>query len=213
MSPPNFGDPITDGKWRVHRAGIAVLGLVVVAAAIIGVWWSLDRSASAPIPDGRSVGAATGRGALIPHASPRPVADVPFEDGNGRKRSLADFGGKVVLLNIWATWCGPCRIEMPTLDRLQSRLGNKDFEVVALSIDRGGQAAVKSFYDEIDVRALAIYVDATTEAQTRLGIIGVPTTLLIDREGREVARYTGPAEWDRPQVVDTIQRYLPPPKS
>jgi hypothetical protein len=101
---------------------------------------------------------------------------------------------------------------MPALDRLEAKLGSDDFQVVALSIDRGGVAAVKSFYDEIDVRSLGIYVDSTTDAQAKLGVVGVPTTLLIDREGREVARYTGPADWDGPSVAATIQRYLPPRK-
>ena len=99
---------------------------------------------------------------------------------------------------------------MPTLDRLQSQLGGADFEVVALSIDRGGQAVIKSFFDEIGVQRLAIYVDATAEAGTKLGILGVPTTLLLDPAGREIGRVTGPAEWDGPEVIDTIRRYLPP---
>ena len=99
---------------------------------------------------------------------------------------------------------------MPTLDHLQSKLGGKDFELVALSIDRGGQAAVKSFYDEINIRALALYVDATAQAEDNLGAVGIPTTLLLDREGLEIGRVTGPAEWDSPVVIDMIRRYLPP---
>ncbi len=169
--------------------------------------------ADAVMPEPKLVGGGERAFKLIPYAPSRPIANVEFEDGQGKKRTLSDFRGKVVLLNLWATWCGPCRKEMPTLDRLQQRLGSADFEVVALSIDRGGQAVVKSFFDEIDVRALAVYVDPTTEAQSKLDIIGVPTTLLIDREGREIARYLGPAEWDRPEIIATIQRYLPPPKS
>ena len=197
----------------LRGAGLVVLGGAVVAASIIGVGFSLRPSATATMADVRPVVEVERAFTLTPYTSPRPIANVTFQDGSGRKRTLADFRGKVVLLNIWATWCGPCRKEMPTLDRLQSRLGSAEFEVVALSIDRGGQAVVKSFYDEIDVRALAIYVDATTEAQAKLGIVGVPTTLLIDQEGRELARYTGPAEWDRPEVIDTIRRYLPRRKS
>jgi len=187
-------------KSRLYRAGLVVVSILVLAASIVGIRSSLRPSATAPSVDW-SAAAIVARGL--------PVPNVAFEDGQGRKRALTDFRGKVVLLNIWATWCAPCRAEMPTLDRLQLRLGGEQFEVVALSIDRGGQAAVRSFYDEIDVRALAIYVDATVAAQATLGVVGVPTTLLIDREGREVARYTGPAQWDRPEVIDAIQRYLP----
>ncbi len=209
MSMPDRHDAGAKRNAQLRRTGLILLVGTIVAASIIGVWFSLRPSATATMPDVRPVTAAERAFTLAPHASPRPIANVTFEDGTGRKRTLADFRGKVVLLNIWATWCGPCRAEMPTLDRLQSRLGSAEFEVVALSIDRGGQVVVKSFYDEVNIRALAIYVDATTDAQAALGIVGVPTTLLIDREGRELARYTGPAEWDRPEVIATIHRYLP----
>ncbi len=210
---PDPDDGVPHDKARSYRAGVAALGMLAIAVSAIGIWWSLRTPASLAMPGVDPLAVAQHSFASTPHASPQRIADVKFEDGTGGQRRLADFRGKVVVLNIWATWCGPCRAEMPTLDRLQSQLGSKDFEVVALSIDRGGQVAVKSFYDEIDIRALAVYVDATTEAQGQLGIVGVPTTLLIDPEGREVARYTGPAEWDRPEVVDTIRRYLPVNKS
>ena len=183
-------------------------GLSVFAISLIGVWFSLPP-ANVPAPGVGPITAAPRAFVFTPHASPRPLADVGFEDGNGQKRTLAGFRGKVVLLNIWATWCGPCRKEMPTLDRLQSKLGSKDFEVVALSIDRGGQAAVKSFYDEINIRSLAIYVDAAAEAGDKLGAVGIPTTLLLNREGLEIGRVTGAAEWDIPAVIDVIRRYLP----
>jgi thiol-disulfide isomerase/thioredoxin len=213
MSIPNSCDPIPTGKWQTQRTLIAVLGMLVFAASVIGVWFSLGQSATAQMPDVRPVASAQEPSSFTPYALPRPVANVEFEDGQGRKRTLADFRGKVVLLNIWATWCGPCRAEMPTLDRLQAKLGSKDFEVVALSIDRGGQTVVKSFFDAINVRALTIYVDATAAAQDKLGVVGIPTTVLIDREGREVARHIGPARWDRPEVIDIIRRYLPAPKT
>ncbi len=197
-------------KVPVRMIASILLGVVVIAAAAVSVWFAVGPRGEAVMPEPKLVGGGERAFKLIPYSSSRPLANVEFEDGQGKKRTLADFRGKVVLLNVWATWCGPCRKEMPTLDRLQQRLGSAEFEVVALSIDRGGQAAVKSFFDEIDIQRLAIYVDATAEAGTKLGMIGVPTTLLIDREGREIARYTGPAEWDRPEVIETIQRYLPP---
>lgn len=194
-------------QW--FKAGLAVFGVSVLAASLIGVWVSLGQVASAQRPGVRPVAATPLLFTFTPYASPRPVANVEFEDSKGQKRTLADFRGKVVLLNLWATWCPSCRAEMPTLDRLQSRLGGADFEIVALSIDRGGQAVVKSFYDEISVQRLAIYVDATAAAGSKLGIIGLPTTLLLDPAGREIGRVTGPAEWDNPEVIDTIRRYLP----
>lgn len=145
-----------------------------------------------------------------PHTAPRPLPALAFEDGQGRKRTLAEFRGKLVLLNVWATWCLPCREEMPALERLQQRLAGPGFEVVALSIDGGGASAVRSFFAEIDVRKLAIYVDTTSQALGKLRIVGLPTTLLIDRSGREIGRVVGPAQWDSPEVVKVIERYLAP---
>ena len=142
------------------------------------------------------------------YVTPRLLPDVEFEDGHGAKRHLADFRGRVVLLNLWATWCAPCRAEMPTLDRLQARLGGKEFEVVALSLDQGGVPVVKRFFDEIGVHALGVYVDRAMQAQAALGALGVPTTLLIDRQGREVARKAGAAAWDSPEVVTVIQQVV-----
>jgi len=142
------------------------------------------------------------------HESPRAVPEVTFEDGDGRTLSLADFRGKVVLLNIWATWCAPCRREMPTLDRLQAELGGPDFEVVALSIDRKGLPAVKEFYEEIGLETLPIYVDQSGSAQRALRVLGIPTTLLVDRDGNEIGRLAGPAEWDSPEMVAFLRSYL-----
>ncbi len=139
---------------------------------------------------------------------PRPLPELRFVDGEGRPLTLADFRGKVILLNIWATWCIPCLREMPTLDRLQAKLGGPDFEVVVLSIDIGGVAVVKKFYRALKLKALGIYVDKTTRARVALGIAGIPTTLLIDRRGREIGRYAGPAEWDDTPAIEFIRRYL-----
>lgn len=139
---------------------------------------------------------------------PRAVPAIHFSDEQGRDVTLADFRGQVVLLNIWATWCVPCRKEMPTLDRLQARLGGENFQVVALSIDRGGIPPVKTFYQQLGLAKLAIYVDPSGSGSRALAIPGVPTTLLIDHEGREVARKMGEAEWDSPEMVSLIQRAI-----
>lgn len=145
---------------------------------------------------------------FVQHESPRPVAAIDFEDGEGRRLSLADFRGKVVLLNIWATWCGPCRREMPALDRLEARLGGPDFEVVALSIDRSGKSVIQKFYSDHGIRSLAIYNDSTGKASRELGAVGVPATLLLDREGRELGRVVGPADWDEPPAVEYLKHVI-----
>ena len=139
---------------------------------------------------------------------PRPVPELRIQDDQGHELTLADFRGRVVLLNVWATWCVPCRQEMPTLDRLQARLGGKDFLVMALSIDRKGVEAVRGFYREVGVEKLAIYVDPSGKGSRSLAIPGVPTTLLIDREGREVARKMGEAQWDSREMVSLVERTM-----
>jgi thiol-disulfide isomerase/thioredoxin len=139
---------------------------------------------------------------------PRPLPELRFVDGEGRPLTLADFRGKVILLNIWATWCIPCLREMPTLDRLQAKLGGPRFEVVVLSIDIGGIPVVEKFYRALKLDSLGIYVDKTLRAQRDLGIVGIPTTLLIDRQGREIGRLAGPAEWDSKEAIKAIRRYL-----
>ncbi len=141
---------------------------------------------------------------FIIHDSPRNVPQVTFEDASGAQRNLSAFTGKVVLLNLWATWCGPCRKEMPTLDRLQHQLGGPGFEVVALSVDHTGMDAVRKFYASIGIVNLAAYNDPTVRATGTLGTFGLPTTLLLNRAGAEIGRYIGPAEWDDQKMVAFI---------
>jgi thiol-disulfide isomerase/thioredoxin len=138
----------------------------------------------------------------------KPVATVTFEDGQGRAGTLADFKGKVVLVNLWATWCVPCRKEMPALDRLQAALGGTDFEVVPISIDRGGVETVRKFYTETGLHNLGMYLDVSGQSLRTLGAIGLPTTLLLARDGSETGRIVGPAEWDEPEIVEFLRNTL-----
>ncbi|MEQ9213448.1 MAG: TlpA disulfide reductase family protein [Marinovum algicola] len=186
------------------RSAIGVAGGLLIGLAIVGV---LEYRDGSPVASGgpglatAKIAPAKSPAAMTLHDAPRPVPELRFADGDGGPITLADFRDKVVLLNIWATWCGPCRAEMPTLDRLQAALGGLDFEVVALSIDRAGIEAVDRFYAEIGVKHLGRYIDVSAKAARDLGAYGLPTTLLIDRDGREVARHVGPAEWDTPSMV------------
>ena len=149
----------------------------------------------------------TGRAfALHRRDPPAQIADFAFEDASGNKRSLANFRGRYVLLNVWATWCVPCREEMPALARLQQKLGGPEFEVVALSVDSGGADAVKRFFTELAVDTLKVYVDRSLQANAALSLVGIPTTVLIDPRGREVGRVVGPADWDSAEALDAIRR-------
>lgn len=136
------------------------------------------------------------------HATPRPVPEITFENGDGEPMTLADFHGKVIVLNIWATWCPPCLREMPTLDRLQAELGSERFEVVALSIDRAGPSVVREFFSEEGIEHLALYIDTSARALPRLDIRGIPTTLVLDAAGLEIARLTGEADWTTPAMLN-----------
>ena len=142
------------------------------------------------------------------HSAPLKLPQLSFEDGAGHRRTLADFRGRYVLLNVWATWCVPCREEMPALARLQQKLGGLRFEVIALSVDSGGVEAVKSFFAEHHVDSLAVYTDRSLQVNSALRVVGIPTTVLVDREGREIARHIGPAQWDNAQTIEELRRVI-----
>jgi len=192
---------------------IVLLSVLSLSAGIVAYFWFTSNSQPQREGDEATVQPSA---RSKPYKEPRPVPATRFQDASGRQLTLADFKGRVVLLNIWATWCSPCRKEMPTLDRLQAALGGPSFEVVALSIDRDGIGIVRSFYDEIHVQSLAVYIDPSADVMQTLSIIGVPTTMLIDASGREVWRRLGPETWDAPDIVTmlrgTIAQANPPSK-
>ena len=134
--------------------------------------------------------------------TPRPATDISFLDKDGQKRTLADFRGKTVLLNLWATWCVPCREEMPALDRLQASQGGKDFEVVAVNIDTARLDRRQAFLDGAGVKSLAFFADPTADAFQALKqagkVVGLPTSILVDPQGCELGIMAGPAAWDSP---------------
>jgi thiol-disulfide isomerase/thioredoxin len=197
---------------RLLLGAVAILmaaALGLAAFMFRGVLFPRDQSATLPVAARLQGGPATsGESGFTSLEQPRPMPELQFVDGEGHALTLAEFRGRVVLLNIWATWCVPCRKEMPTLDRLQAKLGSRDFQVVALSIDRAGIPPVGQFYKELGLTALGTYVDQSGKAAGSLGTIGIPTTLLVDRDGQEVARKVGPAEWDSPEVIALIRRQL-----
>ncbi len=187
---------------------LGILLMIVVGAV---TFYLLSRSPESielttPVPSTESVASASSGFPI--HDEPKPLPALAFIDGNRQKRTLASFEGKLVLLNIWATWCAPCREEMPTLDRLQAMLGSTSFEVVALSIDNAEVSLIEDFYAELGLEALADYVDPAGSAMTALNVVGIPATLLLSPQGDEIGRMLGPAEWDAPEMVDTIRMYL-----
>ena len=143
----------------------------------------------------------------------KPVQELPelkFMNRKNRELTLEAFRGSFVLLNIWATWCAPCREEMPALDRLQENLGGADFQVLALSIDEAHPSIIRKFYAGLGIESLFVYHDPTNRVSSRLNVPGIPATFLIDREGRGIGYVIGPVEWDKPEIVKEIRSFLFP---
>ena len=192
------------------RRAIAFLAAGTLALAAIAIVGVIYFSGGTPVraPQGGAKAETASPRSFVMHEAPRPLPEITFEDGNGEALTLADLRGKTVLLNIWATWCVPCREEMPTLDALEAELGGPGFEVVPLSVDRAGPEVVRKFYAEIGIEHLGLYIDASMRASFDLQAPGLPTTLLIDSEGRELGRLVGPAEWDTPEMIAFLKNHL-----
>ena len=134
-------------------------------------------------------------------SAPKALPEIGFEDADDKALNLADYKGKVVLLNFWATWCVPCVKEMPSLDRLQAEMGKDKFVVVPLSLDGPSKPRVAPFYKDKNLANLGIYFDKGRKVQQALDVSVLPTSILIDKEGREIGRIQGEADWDKPEAV------------
>lgn len=145
--------------------------------------------------------------ALVRHEAPRPVADITFEGRDGRAQKLPEFLGRPVVVHLWATWCGSCRTEFPALLRFQEKFGER-LALLAISIDRLGWPIIDRTLDELSAKALPVYHDPTRDSVPLLGVFGLPTTLILDQQGREIARAPGAIDWDSPQVAALIEAVL-----
>ena len=148
--------------------------------------------------------------AFIFHKEPKEIENFKFQDAFGETRSLSDWKGKVVLINLWATWCAPCREEMPSLDNLKKHFSNEKFDVVTISMDRGGVSKPRKFFDEERIKYLELYIDPTSRLMFKMKAVGLPATILLDPEGREIGRMAGPAQWDSDRAIEIIQKALAP---
>ncbi len=178
---------------------------VVAAAAATAIFFGVDFGTSDAPP--------AFRGQIQAFQTKQPPADAPdltFTDADGQARRLADFKGKVVLLNFWATWCVPCVEEMPSLEKLHAKLGSDQFTVIALSVDREGQSIVKPFVERLGLAKLPVYLDRSGASMRTFGVRGLPTTVLIDKEGREAGRLEGIADWNSDSAAALVRHYMPP---
>lgn len=137
----------------------------------------------------------------------KPAPDILLAAMDGSPLKLSELKGKVVLLNFWATWCPPCREEVPSMVRLNNIMSGKPFQMLAVSIDEGGKPAVESFLNSIG-QSLPAYIDPTTKAAKIYGITGVPETFIIDRNGIIAKKVIGPLEWDNKEVIDFLENLM-----
>lgn len=141
-------------------------------------------------------------------AEPVPAPDAVFAGEDGAEMRLADFAGQVVVVNFWATWCAPCRAEMPTLAALQAELGGPDFQVVTIATGRNDPVAVDRFLAEVGAEALPQHRDERQVLARAMGVLGLPVTVILDREGNEVARLMGDADWNSDSARAILQALI-----
>jgi len=201
--------------------GAVLIGAVIGFAGVYGIG-GLKRSAAGD-PACRGAVDVARRLAPLAHGDvaaltmatvPLRLPDLAFEDAEGRPKKLSDWRGRTVLVNLWATWCVPCRKEMPALESLQTRLGGPNFEVVAVNIDTRDPEKPKNFLKEANLTRLGYFSDQKAKVFQDLKAIGralgMPTSVLVDGEGCEIATIAGPAEWDSEDAVKLITAAVRP---
>jgi thiol-disulfide isomerase/thioredoxin len=190
-------------------------------AGAAGIYWfsSEPRKAETPVQQtsvettGLKAFAKSTMAGVIIHKDRKDIAPFTFSNDKAETLDLSKWKGRVVLLNLWATWCTPCKKEMPDLADLQKQLGSPDFEVVALSVDRKGVEASQAFLKEIGVANLALYIEPETKSLAALQALGLPATILIDRNGKEAGRILGEAKWSSPEAVELVKALIAEPKT
>jgi thiol-disulfide isomerase/thioredoxin len=202
-------------RWRLW-GGAGALAAVAAVAVLYGIGTPAGKADAGQCP----AAAAARSAALAPLAhgdiaalaverAPKLAPTIAFEGPGGAKLSLADFRGKALLVNLWATWCVPCRAEMPALDRLQQSAGSADFQVVAVNVDTARLDRPAAFLDQIGVKALTRYADPSGDSFETLRLagkaLGLPTSLIIDKVGCELGVVAGPVDWDAADARQAIK--------
>ena len=219
---PELPSPRPAAMRRIPYAIVAVLiGAVIGSAGLYGIG-GLKRNAAGdsacrPAVDLAQKLASLAHGeiaALTMATAPLRLPDLVFEDADGKPRKLSDWRGRTVLVNLWATWCVPCRKEMPALESLQTRLGGPDFEVVAVNIDTRDPEKPRNFLKEANLTRLGYFTDQKAKVFQDLKAIGralgMPTSVLVDGEGCEIATLAGPAEWSSDDAIRLITAAVNP---
>ncbi|MFO8127224.1 TlpA disulfide reductase family protein [Yoonia sp.] len=147
---------------------------------------------------------------LIFHSTPMASSDVAFTSEDGQEMTLADFQGKHIVLNFWATWCAPCRHEMPLLSALQDEMGGDQMEVVTIATGRNPLPGMQRFFDEIGVDNLPLHTDPRQSLARGMGVLGLPVTVILDPQGHEIARMQGDADWSGENAMAIIRTLTGP---
>lgn len=207
-TPPNPSTtPSPSTKASNSRWGRTLM--VLVALAILG--GVLGFLSGQWLRDG--VTDATSREAVpsvsqLSRAVPEVLPDFTLGTLEGPPRSLSSFEYDSLIVNFWATWCAPCREEMPSLEALQRQFGSDQFEVVTLATGRNSPQAIRRFFEEIGVENLSMYRDINQQIARQMSVMGLPITLVIDPQGREIARLMGDAHWDSPEAFAFFEALL-----
>ena len=219
---PEYPSPHPAAARRIPFAiGAVLIGAVIGFAGIYGIGGlkrnaAGDKACAAAVDLSRKLAPlAHGEVAALTMATaPLRLPDLAFEDAEGKPRKLSDWRGRTVLVNLWATWCVPCRKEMPALEGLQTRLGGPDFEVVAVNIDTRDPEKPKNFLKDANLTRLGYFSDQKAKVFQDLKAIGralgMPTSVLVDGQGCEIATIAGPAEWDSDDAIKLITAAVKP---
>jgi thiol-disulfide isomerase/thioredoxin len=216
MTDPVEQDPtLPRSSTRLIAAGALALVILGVSGVLYGIVGMPGKETSAACPAAVAAGQrvdplAHGEVAAFAIAKdPKPMPALSFDGPDGARKTLADFKGRTILLNLWATWCVPCRQEMPALDHLQSDLGGPNFQVVAVNIDTTRLDRPKKFLADTGVKTLGFYADSTADVfealKTAGKVAGLPTSILIDGQGCEIGTLAGPAEWNSTDAASLVR--------
>lgn len=168
---------------------------------LVPLYMALCLGANAVAADGVEDLLAGDMRAMVLHDVPQEVPEVSFTDVDGQEHTLAGFEGRFVVLNFWATWCAPCREEMPSLNALQQLLGGEGFAVVTIASGRNPIPAINRFFEEEGVTDLPVYLDPRQTMSRQMGVLGLPITVLLNPEGQEIGRLRGDADWASDEAI------------